>query len=240
MLISCGATSTRAYDQKYSVGTTNFERQGDLMESADQGNIQGQSSSQQGIGQPRVPLGALRHAVGVVAYAFGTENQCANAAALLCEVGLHLGYTLTARPVSLIAADSTGRFAVMGPKALERHPKTSAGSSLGHVVVTCENPSLLMDANLSQLEQHGMSGPIVMARIESTDPDDGEWGFQEDDLSFWYILDEGARPLIEGFDEAMAYYTAEALPIAKWIIDGATAGDILRRLGRTSGYLAEN
>lgn len=208
------------------------------MESADQEEIQGLNSSKQDTSLPKVSLNALYHAVGVVAYAFGKANQCGNAAALLCEVGRHLGFALTARPVSLIAANSSGHSAVMGPKALERHPQTSGSQSLGHVVVTCDDPLLLMDANLSQLDQFGLPGPIVMARIESIDPEDGEWGFEQEDLQFSYILDEGARPLIEGFEEAMANYTAEALMIAKLVRDGATARDVVKLLGRPSGYLA--
>ncbi len=196
----------------------------------------------------KAPLAALGDAVELVGGIFGTQADCATAAALLCEIGRHLGYKLSVRPVSLIASQpSTETIVVMGPKALERFPKSALrtahskllnGENTGHVVVTCEDPTLLLDANLPQLAVANISAPILMAKVGSTHPESGEWQLRPiEDLDLLYILDEDNDGLIHDFHKAMANFSDEAEHFAKLIRAGASASYILGELAQIPGYL---
>lgn len=182
---------------------------------------------------PRASIEVLGEAVETVGDMFGTEPECAKAAALLWAIGDYLGYTLDVRPVSLIAHQaSTENFVVMGPKAAAQIPESLLaganyslleGENLGHVVLTCEEPRLLLDPTLRQLRNGSLNAPSLLAGIDSTHPDSGEWHVQIGDLEVRYLLDDDNRALLEGFDEAVDFYSATARNLGKGLRAGATA-----------------
>ena len=131
-----------------------------------------------------MPLEVLQEAIVAVGETYGERADCASAAALLKETARPLGYDLTERAVSmLICQRSSGDMLFMGPKAtanLSPRCEPSWRSAMratnnGHVILTCESPKLLIDANLSQLGAHGVPAPSIAIRISSTQPESGTW-----------------------------------------------------------------
>ncbi|MCM0616462.1 hypothetical protein MOD31_10535 [Paenarthrobacter sp. TYUT067] len=197
----------------------------------------------------RASLEILQQAVEAVGDKFGTENRCADAAALLITVGKHLGYSLEPRPVSLVAEQPsqthppTKNVVFIGPAAVakmseedkERANKDQldGGESLGHVVLTCDDPPLLLDANLRQLEAMGFYAPSLQANIHTNHPESGWWylPISELDLELFYILDDGANGLMENFDAAVTAASAEARDLATALRAGYTAKQIREATG---------
>ncbi|WP_311214563.1 MULTISPECIES: hypothetical protein [unclassified Arthrobacter] len=195
----------------------------------------------------RVPLEILQQAVEAVRDKFGTDNRCADAAAMLITVGKHLGYTLEPRPVSLVAeqpspADpSIMNMAFIGPAAeatlgeadrkKANKDQLEGGNSLGHLVLTCDDPPLLLDANLRQLEALGFYAPSLRAHIHTSHPKSGSWYLPigELDLDLSYILDEVASGLMENYDAAITDYSAEAHDLSTALLAGYTAKQIRDR-----------
>ncbi|MHA7222980.1 hypothetical protein ACX80S_11745 [Arthrobacter sp. RHLT1-20] len=191
-----------------------------------------------------VSLEILQQAVEAVGDKFGTQNRCADAAAVLITVGKHLGYKLEPRPVSLIAeqpsqADpSIKNIVFIGPAAEDKmseddrkranKDQLEGGDSLGHLVLTCDDPPLLLDANLRQLEAMGFYAPSLRAHIHTSHPESGHWylPISELNLDLFYMLDEGAIVLMENFDAAVAAYSAEARDLSVALRAGHTAKQI--------------
>lgn len=186
----------------------------------------------------RVDSAVLDEAITAVGDLFGTEPLCADAAALMQEVGHYLGYAFTARPVSLVAHQpSTGNIAALGPKATElfnddvlanAESHLPDGRNTGHMVVTCEDPFLLIDANLRQLMRFGMDAPSLRVNIRSSRPSNGRWSFDLPDLQLLYILDENNQALLVGFQDTVASSSRLAAFMAENLRNGASADDVLR------------
>ncbi|SDW74458.1 hypothetical protein SAMN04487912_104293 [Arthrobacter sp. cf158] len=193
---------------------------------------------------PQAPLEALQQAIEAVGDKFGTDNRCADAAALLITVGKYLGYKLEPRPVSLIAAqpsstDPSLKYeAYIGPAAArtmseeerERANKDHLGDgeNLGHLVLTCDDPPLLLDPNLRQLRAMGFDAPSLRAHIHTSRPESGTWYLPigELNLELFYILDDEASVLLENFDAAVAAASVEARSLAQAVQAGYTAEQI--------------
>lgn len=153
----------------------------------------------------------LSAAVIVVGELFGIEPNCASAAALLAEVGAHLGYELRPRPVSVLVHDqATSSILAMGPKAtakltaaqhesMENH--RTKGKDTGHLVLTSDGPSLVLDPNMRQLGTYGVNAPSIIIRVKSTQPENGEWTFSTNGLSLLYLLDEENHSLLPLFEQ---------------------------------------
>jgi len=191
----------------------------------------------------RVPLSQLMEAVIAIGDRFGTAPRCTEAACLLEHAGRKLGYKLTLRPVSVLAVDtSTNSIAFMGQKvtamlspedrarAIDHRP--GGAGDTGHVVVTCEDPSMLFDPNLRQLGSYGIDAPSVALRISSTHPEDGQWTFSHKDLRVYYLLDDDNLGLLANYDTISKAWEAEAADLVRLIRAGATADDIARGLAR--------
>lgn len=189
----------------------------------------------------QAPLEVLGRAVEFVGDFFGTEPRCGNAAALMREIGRDLGYDLKPRPVSFIALKrSTGDRIITGPKAATKFDAEDLKQAEtlgiidpnnGHMVVTNEDPPLLIDANIRQLANGGMSVPSVIAMVESVYPESEDWKLDlTDDVAVWYLLDEDNRALLQGFDAVAASYQDLAPTYAKWLLAGATADQMIRQL----------
>lgn len=187
--------------------------------------------------QERVDSAVLDEAITAVGDMFGTEPLCANAAALMQEVGRYLGYTFKARPVSLVAHQpSTGNIAALGPKATELiNADVLAGAEFhlpdgrntGHMVVTCEDPLLLIDANLRQLMRFGMDAPSLRVNTRSSRPSNGRWSFDLPDLQLRYIFDEDNRALLVGFQDTVSSSSRLAAFMAENLRNGASADDVI-------------
>lgn len=190
-------------------------------------------------GQTRAPVGMLNEAVTAVGDIFGTEANCADAAALLVATARELGYELRPRPVAVFALKpSTGEFAFMGPKAtalIPEHRKGAVedmrpdGKDNGHLVLTSEDPLLLLDPNLRQLGAYGIEAPSVALRIKSTDPDSGDWQMKLADLDLVYILDESHTVLLERFNEVGEAAATDGKALAGLIRRGMSAAQIRLR-----------
>jgi len=159
---------------------------------------------------PRADLNLLLRAVEEVGAYFGTTPNCAAAAALLMETGRLLGYTLTPRPVSvLINYTPTDTWIAMGPLALAKMPRgvrenmedfRPGGRDTGHLVLTNEDPQLLLDPNLRQLGSYGVPAPSIAMRISNPN-DSTNWAVDRDGLRIAYMLDESNRSLMKNFAE---------------------------------------
>lgn len=188
---------------------------------------------------PQRSFGMLEQAVIAVGDVFGTTPDCVKAAALLRETARLLGYQLRVRPVSVLAHHlPTNSVAVMGPKVtallsdeqlatIENH--LPDGKDNGHVVLTCEEPRLLIDPNLRQLGAHGLDAPSLMLRIQSTNPLTGEWIAAPKDWQIHYILDEDNRVLIDGFERVGSQLASDAKYLSDMLKGGATA-ETMRQL----------
>lgn len=187
---------------------------------------------------PRAPLSILHEAVVAVGDVFGSNAKCVEAAALLQETGRFLGYQLRVRPVSVIAHHTpTDSWAFMGPRATRQLPSEvresledhlPGGKDNGHVILTSEEPSLLLDPNLRQLGAHGHDAPSLILRINSTNPDSGEWHATPGSWQINYILDEDNRVLVDQFDQVVRNLSSEAEYLAQMLRAGATAETMLQ------------
>lgn len=187
---------------------------------------------------PRAPLGALEEAVVAVGDVFGTTPRCVEAAALLQETARLLGYPLRVRPVSVIAHHvPTDTWAIMGPRATGRlsnearamtEDRLPDGKDNGHVILTSEEPCLLLDPNLRQLGASGWDAPSLILRINNTNPENGEWQAAPGDWHLTYILDEGNPVLVEKFDQVVRNLSSDAEYLARMLRAGATAEMMLQ------------
>lgn len=186
------------------------------------------------------PLAWLNTANEAVGDAFGTEADCAVACAILKMTADILGFSLTPRPVSLWARKpSTNDIAVMGPKATALVPESERhriedhwfeGRDTGHMVLTSEQPSMLLDPNLRQLATLGIHAPSISLNIKSTNPDGGVWranppGF---DLELVYMLD-GNDALWDRYESALETHRPHAVALAELVRAGQTAEQIRQR-----------
>lgn len=160
------------------------------------------------------------------------------AAALLHLTAVELGYDLKPRPVSVFAyVRDSGNIAFMGPKACvmtppEAHSRVEdlrpSGEDDGHLVLTCDNPSLLLDANTRQLSVMEIDAPSIMLRIRSTTLKSGDWSAEFGDLRILYVLDEGNRALMKNWEEIFDMHRGNAKQLAKMLKLGMSADDISR------------
>ena len=189
----------------------------------------------------RVPVEVLWEAVKAVGDVFGERPNCAEAAAVLQETASRLGYELTPRPVSVVVRhEATDTWAFMGPKASALLPDENRhqvedlrpdGQDNGHLVLTCEDPRLLLDPNLRQLGSYGIDAPSLALRIKSTTPEDGAWSVDYEGLQLMYLLDEDHRVLLTNYDAVRRGFASEAAYLADMLRQGATA-DVMRTLLR--------
>jgi hypothetical protein len=196
--------------------------------------------------QPPPAVEQLGEATQIVGQFFGTTANCADAAGLLIEIGSRLGFKLRARPVSVQGMDAaTGRRFVMGPKATkgltpeERRELINLwpdGKNNGHMVLTSENPGLLLDPNMGQVAQYGIDAPIIVLRIQSTEPESGQWDARHAGLSLIYIVDDENLALMPRFEAARLESRALAASIAKDLRRKIPASRILEDLQRTYDY----
>lgn len=155
---------------------------------------------------------------------------------MLQGVVKHLGYDLEVRPVSLGVSDLVSNTSVvMGPKMLagltgEERKAMNIGNaadevSLGHVVLTLNDPPYLMDPNLTQVTPMGINVPGIFVPLEIADvvvPEDGQWRITTKDFDILYIPDEGARPLLKDFDNYKAFEEGDYRRIAVILRQGGT------------------
>lgn len=161
---------------------------------------------------------------------FGDTPDCAGAAALMVAIGDELEVPLRARPVSVVVRNTdTDDMFFMGPKAraglsadqLARTEDLRLGDTdTGHMVVTSDDALLLLDPNLTQSRSYGIDAPAVMMRVQSTDPDSGEWFFRHGPFIVHYMLDEENRSLIPRFER----HREEARRLAKFIANRLRKG----------------
>jgi len=190
--------------------------------------------------QPQAPIGLLHAATYIVGEFFGTTSNCADAAALLVEIGHNLGFKLAARPVSVQGFDATtGHRFVMGPKATSAlSPKDRQaieshlpdGKDNGHIVLTLEKPSMLFDPNIRQLGQYGIDAPSIIMNIESTNPASGQWDAKHEGLSLIYLVDEENEALLPRFNSARLESKQLGRSIARDLQAGRTADQVCHRL----------
>lgn len=190
----------------------------------------------------RAPLELLQEAIVTVGDAYGERPDCANAAALLKEAARHLGYELKERAVSMIIRDtSSGDIVVMGPRArvslsseAQEHleARYAGDENNGHVILTCEDPKMLIDANLRQLGSHGIAAPSLAISIRSTEPESGEWEAEIGNLQLLYMLDEENRRLVGNFGALERSKAKDGKYLADMLKAGYTADDMRRLLTR--------
>lgn len=159
---------------------------------------------------PRADVNSLLRAVDEVGAYFGTTPNCAAAAALLMETGRLLGYTPTPRPVSvLINYVPTDTWLAMGPLAMAKMPRDAldnmedlrpGGRDTGHLVLTNEDPQLLLDPNFRQLASYGVPAASIAMRVSNL-YDSTNWALDRDGLRVAYMLDESNRSLMKDFAE---------------------------------------
>jgi hypothetical protein len=184
----------------------------------------------------RDPIKRLHDAVMAIGDAYGTDADCASAAALLREAARLMGYELRARPVSVVIRDKkTGDIAVMGPKARARFsPEDLArsedrrpdGEDNGHLILTSEDPQMLYDPNLRQTGAYGIHAPSVIMNIDSTQPPSGEWNANLPEQYVLYILDEGNRVLIDAMKRAAPNLAEAAQALVGNLRDGMSVDEL--------------
>lgn len=177
-------------------------------------------------------------AAELIGYSYGSYADCAAASAMLVLTGRHLGYELTPRPVSLLARQqSTNDLAFMGPRAtalvpeqdhdrIENFRPGDPDNDTGHMVVTSEDPSLLLDVNLGQLRGYGMQAPdALIIRIVSTTPENGRWVANAPDLELIYLADDNDA-LWDRYEEGMHVMADDAAKLAGLIRAGRSTASI--------------
>lgn len=178
----------------------------------------------------RDPLERLQNAVIAIGDAFGTDADCASAAALLRESARLMGYDLRPHAVSAIVQDkSTGNTAIMGRRALDQlspeaearlEEQKTADFENGHLVLTSDDPSILYDANLRQAASVGIEAPSIMLNLKSTTPESGQWVAIFGDLTVLYILDEDNRTLVDAMERAPPSLHESARTLVENLRDG--------------------
>lgn len=182
------------------------------------------------------PYPDLAAAVELIGYAFGSHPDCAAVSAFIYLTGKELGYELTPRSVSVVAHQiSTDEIAFMGPRASALVAKADAGRvedhrtegrDSGHMVVTAEDPTVLLDGNLGQLRAYGLRAPdSVILRIESTKPENGLWVAKLSDLQVTYLPDDN-ESLWERYAAGLEGHREEAIQLASMIRAGASVAQI--------------
>lgn len=182
------------------------------------------------------PQELLQEAVIAVGLIFGTEPACAEAGALLYGAALELGYELRPRPVSVLArATDSEAMAFMGPKATamiadadpgEIEDLRPRGRDNGHLVLTCEDPMLLLDPNIRQLSVMGFDVPSITMRIRSTEPESGDWQGAFADFQIWYMLDEDNDALMKNWDTLVRMRREDGVQLAAMLRSGLSAVQI--------------
>lgn len=186
---------------------------------------------------PQAPQVQLLECLVAIGDRFGTQARCVEAAWLLKYAGDLLGYDLTMRAVSVVARDTvSGDVALMGSKAEDLVPEAANDKIIdlrpadqgttGHVVLTCEDPLLLLDPNLRQLGAHGIAAPSVVVKIRSAHPESGTWEFAHDNLQLLYMVDDTDRRLLDGYDDMRDAWAREAADLVRLIRGGKTAQDL--------------
>lgn len=183
----------------------------------------------------RVGFDVLSEAVIAVGNVYGTEANCAPAAALLKETARHLGYELVPRAVSVLARHKpTGTHIAMGPRATERFRADAVvenhlpgGRDNGHVILTTDDPSpLLFDPNLRQLGALGFEMPSVVMKIKSIAPASGNWGLELGDIGLVYIIDNETTVLLDYVRDATPPLREAAAWLAVELRKGRVAAEI--------------
>ncbi|RZU63998.1 hypothetical protein EV379_0287 [Microterricola gilva] len=181
---------------------------------------------------------SLLAAVELIGYSYGAYADCAAASAMLVLTGRHLSYELTPRPVSLLARQrSTDDLAFMGPRAtalvpehdhdrVENFRPGDPDEDTGHMVVTSENPLLMLDANLGQLRGYGMQAPdALVIRIGDTTPENGRWVANAPDLELVYLPDNNDA-LWDRYQEGLHAMADDAAKLAALIQAGRSTASI--------------
>lgn len=186
------------------------------------------------------PHAALNMASELIAYSYGSHADCAAAAALMVMTGKELGYTLTARSVSVLARQpSTGAIAFMGPRASalvaesdrSRAENHRAGDGdTGHMIVTADEPRVLIDVNVGQIRGYGMQAPDgITINIQSTDPENGQWIANTQDLELVYLPDDNDA-LWDRYRAGLSQLQASAHRLAQLIAGGASVDAIKQQI----------
>ncbi|MFV0633348.1 hypothetical protein [Demequina sp.] len=129
----------------------------------------------------------------------------------------------------IVRNTSTGDQFFMGPKARSvlsadalsmTEDLRQGGRDTGHMVVTSDDALLLLDPNLVQARSYGLDAPAVVMRVNSTDPESGEWFFHHEQFIAHYMLDEDNQALLPRF----ARQREEARGVARRIADRLREG----------------
>lgn len=186
---------------------------------------------------PEEELGAAALVVGEL---FGTQADCAAAAGLLVEIAKHLGYSLRPRPVAALIRDrATNSFIAMGPKATKKLNELQPGKvenhlpdgrDTGHIVVTSNDYRLMLDPNMRQLAGYGINAQSVGLRVNSVDPESGEWEYSDGTLDILYFVDDGNQTLIPRYEDARRESAAYAKVIAEGLRKGVNPVEIAARM----------
>lgn len=204
-----------------------------------------QRRASDGDGQRSTQLDLLQIATQIVGEFFGNSANCADAAALLMETALRLDYQLQLQPVSVRGwHKSTGQQFVMGPRATstlteeERRSLTDLrgeGKDNGHLVLTLDEPALVLDPNIRQLGRYGIAVPSIMLRVETTRPSTGRWDVQFGDLLLRYFVDDN-KALLPRYEAARAESSEAAALVARRLRAGASMASICAELQRVYNY----
>lgn len=203
--------------------------------------LKAERAAQRSVGiDSRSPEDELSTAVVVVGELFGIEADCASAAGLMVEIGAQLGYVLRPRPVSVIIREkTTNAVLTMGPRATERFSTEQlarmenhrpGGRDTGHIVVTSDAHSLMLDPNMRQLGSYGIDAPSIVIRVRSTEPASGEWEFSSATLDLVYIVDDGNEGLLPRYEDARREGARYARTIAAGIRAGVDPIEIATRI----------
>lgn len=96
--------------------------------------------------------------------------------------------------------------------------------NLGHMIVTLDQPPLLMDPNLRQVASRGLMVPNTFTLVEAThvdgDYDNLGWEIGHEDYEVKYVVDSNASALLEDFEEFMALHDADYKEIARRLKSG--------------------
>lgn len=147
----------------------------------------------------RAMLTELTKVVGAI---FGDAPDCIDAAALFAHTAKKLGYVATPRPVSMLAIRAE-RVVVVGGRARElaedlfgpegmaiQSANEELWNGAGHLVVSVASLNMVFDPTFRQFSRSGMPEFSFAGSVESTEPADGIWAFELDeiDLSIQYVL----------------------------------------------------
>jgi hypothetical protein len=158
----------------------------------------------------------------------------------MVEIGAQLGHILSPRHVSVIIREkATNALLTMGPRATERFSAEQLarmenhrpdGRDTGHIVVTSNAYSLMLDPNMRQLGSYGIDAPSVVARVSTTEPESGEWTFSSNTLHLAYIVDDENQGLLPRYADARRGGANYARMIAAGIRSGVDPIEIAARV----------